>query len=81
MDAWDAVKNNEFFSPEAWIFAFSQMFQVPDRCFSGCLPSHSRSNRVLTSAHGSKCQPATATTSANDTIAAVRAGCCSCIAA
>ena len=29
VDAWDAVENNEFFSPEAWIFAFSQMFQVP----------------------------------------------------
>ncbi len=28
VDAWDAVENNEFFSPEAWIFAFSQMFQV-----------------------------------------------------
>ena len=28
MDAWDAVKKNEFFSPEAFIFAFSQMFQL-----------------------------------------------------
>ena len=28
MDAWDAIQDNEFFSVEGIIFAFSQMFQV-----------------------------------------------------
>lgn len=28
VDAWDAVQNNRFFSPEAFVFAFSQMLQV-----------------------------------------------------
>lgn len=34
VDAWDAVQNNEFFSPEAWIFAFGQMFQARHACSS-----------------------------------------------
>ena len=39
MDAWDAVENNEFFSPEAWIFAFGQMFQArTSLCAVHCQP-------------------------------------------
>ena len=28
MDAWDAIKDNEFFSLEGFVFAFSQMLSV-----------------------------------------------------
>ena len=38
VDAWDAVKNNEFFSPEAWIFAFGQMFQACSWDWHACKP-------------------------------------------
>jgi hypothetical protein len=32
VDAWDAIQDNEFFSVEGFIFAFSQMFQVLLSC-------------------------------------------------
>lgn len=34
VDAWDAIQDNEFFSPEAFAFVLKQLFQVakpPDR--------------------------------------------------
>jgi hypothetical protein len=38
VDAWDAIQDNEFFSIEGFIFAFSQMFQVQSSPLCCALP-------------------------------------------